>query len=103
LKVIKKLKKTVLLEADTGYRFYVPRDVYEDDEVTDYTEYGVPYSLQFDLILSDVIDTVAIANDLYRAGIHTKEDVLSNRKAVNDVLRRHVSGYQIIHTFKGEL
>jgi hypothetical protein len=99
--VIKRLKKMVLLEDETGYRFYVPRDVYENEEISNYEADAIPYSLQFDLILNEIIDTSAIASDLYRAGVHTETDVLNSRKIVNDVLRRHLSDQNIIKTFRG--
>lgn len=102
MKVIKKSKKTVLLEDDNGYRFYVPSEVYgkEDVEDSEMLDSAIPYSLSFDLILDELLDFTAIQEDLYKVGVHTQDDILSNRKKVNDVFRRYLSADRVISVVK---
>ncbi|PID86964.1 MAG: hypothetical protein CSB13_01730 [Chloroflexi bacterium] len=100
MKVIKKNKKTVLMEDERGYRFYIPTEIYEDDEA-DYKKNSIPYSLSFDLVLTELFDAEKITRELYSAGVHTLSDVLDNRKMVNDILKKNISCDKIIHAVTG--
>lgn len=99
-KLVKRLKKTVLLEDETGFMFHVPVEIY--DEGGDLGENAIPYSLPFDLILGE-IDFSAVQSELYGAGIHTLADILNNRKRVNDILRKYISADVLIRNIKGDI
>lgn len=101
MKVIKKLKKTVLLEDETGFRFFIPKEVFEEEDESLYDEAMIPHSLSFDLILQELVDAFEIQERFYAQGIHTLEDVLNNRKLVNDILKQHLSANIIIKAVKG--
>lgn len=103
MEIIKKLKKTILLEQSNGYRFYVPKEVYDDEDMTekDYLDNAIPYSLSFDLILKEVVDFDAIQEQMYAQEIHTLYDVLNNRKKVNSIIKKTINADVIIRNVKG--
>lgn len=101
MKVIKKLKKTVLIQdEETLFMFHVPIEIYEEGDESVYLENGIPYSLSFDHIVRQLLDELSIQQELYRQGIHTLDDLLKNRKAVNDILKKHVNASKIIQAVK---
>ena len=97
MKVIKKLKKTVVMQDETGFMFHVPIDVYESGDESVYVENSIPYSLSFDFIIAEMVDKLDVQKAFYAQGIHTLDDVLKNRKAVNDILKRYVNADKIIN------
>lgn len=99
MNLVRKLTKTVLLKDETGFMFHVPLDVYENEEIpeSEYENHMIPYSLSFDLIINSIVSEVEIQQQLYAQGIHTLDDVLSNRKVVNDILKRNFNAERIIH------
>ena len=103
MKVIRRNKKTVLVQDEKGFQFYVPVEVYDTEEIAvkDIYDAGIPKSLSFDLILEEESNLSQVAEDLYSQNIHTLEDVLNNRKKVNDILRKHFSAQTIINAVKG--
>ena len=103
MKLITKNRKSVLLEDEDGYRFSVPKEIYETEDEAEILENSIPYSLMFDEIIGEFIDLEAIKNELYSQGIHTLDDVLKNRKKVNDLLRKNISADRIIKTVKGDM
>lgn len=99
MKVINKNKKSVLLEDKDSYRFFVERETYENAESEEeLLEKSIPQSLSFSSAIEGIAkeQSSAIEKVLYVSGIHTKEDVLNQRKQVNDVLRRYFSAENII-------
>lgn len=98
--LVKRNKKTVLVQDEIGFMYHVPVENYDSGE--DYTDYLIPYSLSFDIILEQVFNVQNIQRALYVRGIHTFEDVLNNRKAVNDILKQHISVDAIIQQIKGD-
>lgn len=100
--VVKKTPDSVLLKDETGFTFYVPASVFDqkDDEGVNLLDHMIPYSLSFDIIVQDMVNVEKIQTELYKLGIHTYEDILNNRKVVNDVLKRHFSAEQIIKAIK---
>lgn len=110
MKIIKTLKKTILIEQESGYRFYVPREIYDklyEEDKTPPTEDlealkkdGIPYSLSFDLILHDIFNPEKIQQELYLGNIHTLNDILNNRKRVTDILKKNMNAEMIIQNIK---
>lgn len=99
--LIRKLKKTYLVQdEETMFIYHVPVEFYNEDG--DYSDHLIPYSLSFSDILDAVIDTNKIEVGLHTAGIHTFDDVLANRKRVNDLLKQHISTDIIIKEIKGD-
>lgn len=101
MKVVRKLKNTVLLQDESGFMFHIPKDVYEQEDESLYDENMIPHSLSFDLIIEKLVDKLTVQEELYAQGIHTLEDVLKNRKTVNDVLKRHLNADKIIESVRG--
>lgn len=100
MKLIKRNKMTVLVQDENLFMYHVPVENYDSGE--DYTEYLIPYSLSFDIILKQIFNVEGIQKALYARGIHTYEDVLNNRKAVNDILKQYISVDKIIAHIKGD-
>lgn len=102
MRKVKELKNSVLVEDESsGYMFYVPTEVYEAGDESVFIDNGIPYSLSFDLIIQQTVDAMKVQRHLYRMGIHTLEDVLANRKKVNDVLKQYISTDVLINAIKG--
>lgn len=80
MKLVQKLRNSVLLEDETGYRFYVEKERYETG--TDIELYSIPYSLPFDFITG-----LKIEQKLYKAGVHVLDDILNNRRTVLNIMR----------------
>lgn len=102
-KVVSKSKKSVLLEDETGYRYYVEREVYENAGVgEDLSDRSIPYSIPFSYVLEKIAKTQGddIERVFYASGLHTVEDILNNRKQANDILRRYFSGENIVKFIK---
>lgn len=100
MKVIKKLKNTVLLQDETGFMFHVPTEIYEMEDESLYEENMIPHSISFDLVIKEMVDDIAVQKELYAQGIHTVEDILGRRKAVNDILKRHINAEKIVQKVK---
>ena len=66
----------------------------------DYMDNGIPCSLSFDLILQETVDFENLQEQLYAADIHILDDVLANRRKVNDILRKNLNAETIIRSIK---
>lgn len=97
MRLVRKLRDSVLLEDETGYRFYVEKKRYEAGE--DIRLYSIPYSLPFDLITG----LVGIERELYRAGVHVLRDILNNRRTVLNIMKStDMTVEHLIELVKGE-
>lgn len=99
MKVVSKTKKSVLLEDDSGYRFFVERETFDSAETDDeLLSKSIPYSLEFSALVKIIAEENAddIEKVFYTSGLHTVEDILNNRKKVNDILRRYFSAGSIL-------
>ena len=88
-----------MLEDETGYRYYVERETYDNAEVgEDLSEKSIPYSIPFSYLVEKIAKTQGedIEKVFYASGLHTAEDILNNRKQANDILRRYFSGENIV-------
>lgn len=97
--VVSKNKKSVLLEDESGYRYYVERETYENAEVgEDLLDRSIPYSVPFSYVLEKIVKEQgeSIEKVFYATGLHTVEDILNNRKQANDILKRYFSGENIV-------
>lgn len=103
MNVIKNYGKSILLEDETGFRFYVDKDIYTmyiQDEVEEDEFYfnSIPYSIVF-----SVYDEKLVDEDFYKLGIHTLTDILRNRQRVTNILRgQEISTERLIGLIKGE-
>lgn len=96
--LIQSLRSSVLLEDETGYRFYVDKNVYRTGDEESIRRYAMPYSLPFNLITG-----LEIENKLYKVGVHTLNDILNNRRVVLGVLRNtELTVEHFIELVKGE-
>jgi hypothetical protein len=98
MKLIVKTRNSVLLEDETGYRFYVEKRVYETGDAELIRHFAIPYSLPFDFITG-----IEIESELYKVGVHTLEDILNNRRSVLKVMKNtDVTVEQLIELVKGD-
>lgn len=101
MKIVRTFPNSVLLEDENCFRFFVNNKIFKSGDEERIREYGVPYSLPFDLLIEDE-DSERIQIGLYRSGIHKLEDILNNRKIVRKIIGDKLSVEELIEKIKGE-